>query len=98
MCAEKLWEEEVLKIATLAAGTRSKAKTPHCNPASLRELVIKTHKLPVSPKLRMLSTSQLGIRLCVCSLKMSAQKFCEKHWPPVSVYLCFGVRTTRGDE
>lgn len=40
---EQLFPVEIVQIATLAAGKRSKAKTLHCNPASLRELVIKTH-------------------------------------------------------
>lgn len=81
---EQLFPVGVLQIATLAAGKRSKAKTPHCNPASLRELVIKTHTLPVSPKHRMLPTGSL----CVCSLRMCTV-ICEKYLAPVSISLCF---------
>lgn len=40
---EQLFPVGVLKIATLAAVKRSKATTPHCNPPSFRELVIKIH-------------------------------------------------------
>lgn len=40
----------LLQIAPLAAGERSNAVTPLCNPASLRVLLIKTHAVPVPPK------------------------------------------------
>lgn len=59
-----------LQIATLAAGVRSNAETPHSYPASVRELVIKRHThthteagvrvLPVSPKHRMLPYQPAG--------------------------------------
>lgn len=67
-CTEQLLERESCNTATLVAGKRSKAKTPHCNPASPRELVIKTHTLPVSPKHQMLLAIQWDISLCICFL------------------------------
>lgn len=73
ICTEQLFPAWVfLQTATLAAGKRSKAETPHWNPASLRELLIKTHThtLPVSLKHRMLQCSQQNISLCVCSPMM----------------------------
>lgn len=39
------------------AGKRSNTQTPHLDPALFREMVIKRHTLPVSPKYRMLLTS-----------------------------------------
>lgn len=54
----QLLQVEVSQIAALASGERSNDATPHCNPASLREFAIKTLKLPVSPKHRMLPSSR----------------------------------------
>lgn len=63
---EQLFPVGVKQNAT--ARKRSKAETPHCNPASLRELLIKTHTLPVSPKHRMLPTGQRDAEVCVSAL------------------------------
>lgn len=54
----QLLQVEVSQIAALASGERSNGATPHCNPAPLWEFAIKTLKLPVSPKHRMLPSSR----------------------------------------